>query len=174
MCATHPRQTLYPPNHAYLQERGLNERELPPTVHPPHHPPPPYPFYPPTVCYSPYDPYAAYHHPIPFYTPPPPPSPPYYANDVTNGEEQSNTAGWSFFSILFLVLFFFSLIAILYRGLPYETRRRIAAWLPLPGLAPEVKSLGHSTTFHHLHRVCPPMMRWFDREVEPALSNRSL
>lgn len=130
MCTTHSRQ--YSGTH-----RPDLERDHPhPTVHASH--PAPYPFYPPVAYrtpYPPYDPYAGvvYHHqPGSFYPPP------CYAHDI----DKEEPATWSWSTVIFLLLFSVSLIGVVYRSLPHETRRRIAAWLPLPrGLAPQVQPL---------------------------------
>lgn len=89
----------------------------------PYHSPPSYPRFPP------YDPYAAYHSPNPFY------SPPYYAQHDVVKEEP---AAWSWRSIVFLILLVIGALGIVYRSLSRETRRKIAAWLPLPRFPQQV------------------------------------
>lgn len=123
MCATRARQSYSGARHSDLDRNPQH-----PAVQAPH--PAAFPFHPPPsyLRFPPYDPYAAYHYS--FY------SPPHYAqHDVIKEESQS---AWSWPSIIFLILLVIGSIGIIYRSFSRETRRKIAAWLPLPRFSQQV------------------------------------
>lgn len=116
MCATRSRRTS---NDAHRD----NDRHHPhPAVQAPHLAPHPFYLPPPYARYPPYDPYAAYHYTGLFYPPPP--------CHIQRDIDKEETSIWFWPIILFLILIFvIVLIWIIYRNIPRENRRKIAAWL---------------------------------------------
>lgn len=154
MCATRARQS-------YSGTRCLDPDRNPqhpavqaphPTVQAPH--PAAFPFHPPPSYsrFPPYDPYAAYHYPNSFY------SPPCYAQHNVVKEEPAAQSAWSWPGIILIVLLVIGSIGIVYRSLPRETRRKIAAWLPLPRLQqviPPLDFISHPSVAKSVELILP-------------------
>lgn len=125
MCATRSRRSFSDAN------RDPDRNHQHPAVQAPHLAPHPFYLPPPYARYPPYDPYAAYHCQGSFYPPPC-----YAQRDVIKEEP----AAWSWPVILFFILLVIVSIGVIYRSFPRDARRKLAAWLRLHRLQPQVIS----------------------------------